>query len=168
MQESSGKVPLGLYGTGNFHADGLFDECLAVRAPGFTGQYCTTFFKVALVNQSEVLPTVNRETRRNLVTIFKLLGILISSDGRVEPKTAEADVITYAFPSISFCLPSSCSAQDLGQSVAHLIGGYIFGNYSIVTVVDEQYCFKETDSPKDFDGAEITVMYETYNNRFLK
>ena len=168
MKESSGKVPIGLYGGGNLHADGLFDECLAVRAPNFDGQYCTAYFKAAAVNESEILltewPSSNdnsddvQERSANLVTLLQLLGLLSPNVERVEPKVETADVITYVFPSISFCLPSSCSAQDLGQAVAELIVSYIIANYSIVTVTDERYCFKENKDPTSFDAPEITVM----------
>ena len=157
-----------MYGGGNLHADGLFDECLAVRAPNFDGQYCTAYFKAAAVNESEILltewPSSNdnsddvQERSANLVTLLQLLGLLSPNVERVEPKVETADVITYVFPSISFCLPSSCSAQDLGQAVAELIVSYIIANYSIVTVTDERYCFKENKDPTSFDAPEITVM----------
>ncbi|XP_032794863.2 nose resistant to fluoxetine protein 6 [Daphnia magna] len=162
MKESSGKVPIGLYGSGNFHADGLFDECLAVRGPNFTGQYCTAYFKAAPVMQSDIIdpqvPTNNEERSANLVTLLQLLGALSPSAGRVEPKVAKADVLAYAFPSISFCLPSSCSADDLGQAVAELVGSYIIANYSLVTVTDEVYCFTDDEDPPSFDGPDITVI----------
>lgn len=151
-----------MFGAGNVHADGLFDECLAVRAPSFDGQYCSVFFKPALVDKSELVPPdpPDENSRSNFITIFQLFGILgqISGSGRVEPKLSGADSGTYVLPSVSFCLPSSCSAADLGQAVAELVGPYVFGNYSIVTVTDEQYCFKEERDPPTFDGPDITVM----------
>jgi hypothetical protein len=160
VQESSAKLPPGLFGSRNIHADGLFDECLAVRAPGFDGQYCSVYFQPVAVDQSEILPprsfNENHEGRRNFVTIFQLLGFLGSD--RVEPKVSVADASTYIYPSTTFCLPSSCSAADLGQAVAELIGSYVIANYSLVTVTDEQYCFKENSDPPTFDGATITVM----------
>ncbi|XP_057365085.1 nose resistant to fluoxetine protein 6-like [Daphnia carinata] len=168
MKESSGKVPIGLYGSGNFHADGLFDECLAVRGPNFTGQYCTAYFKAAPVTESDIIyqdMSTNLDDNEdveqrsaNLVTLLQLLGILSSSAGRVEPKIAQADVLAYAFPSISFCLPSSCSADDLGHAVAELVGSYIISNYSLVTVTDEVYCFTDHEDPPSFDGPDITVI----------
>ena len=165
MKESSGKVPVGLFGSGNLHADGLFDECLAVRAPNFDGQYCTAYFKAEPVTESEIIWSPEaaykedaEERSANFVTLLNLLGFLSPNTGRVEPKVETADEITYALPSISFCLPSSCSAQDLGQAVAELIGSYIIANYSIVTVTDERYCFKENKDLISFDAPEITVM----------
>nr|CAH0109554.1 unnamed protein product [Daphnia galeata] len=163
MLESTAKLPPGLFGSNNIHADGLFDECLAVRAPGFNGQYCTVFVKAKAVDQSEILPASeelfneNHEGRSNFITIFQILDRILGSD-RIIPKTSVADSNTYVFPSTTFCLPSSCSAADLGQAVAELIGSYVIGNYSFVTVTDEQYCFKANDDPPPFDGATITVI----------
>jgi hypothetical protein len=162
--ESTAKLPTGLFGYNNIHADGLFDECLAARAPGFDGQYCSVFFQPVAVNQSEILPPESLfdneiEERNNLITIFQLLGRISGSD-RVQPKVSVADVNTYLFPSTTFCLPSSCSAEDLGQAVAELIGSYVIANNSLVTVTDELYCFKENNDPNPpaFDGVVITVL----------
>jgi Nose resistant-to-fluoxetine protein, N-terminal domain len=164
--ESTGQLPPGLFGAGNFHADGLFDECQAVRAPVFNGKYCGVYFKPALVDQSEIIPHLppsyeeQQEGRGNFITIFQILGILgqVSGAGRVEPKLAGVDSATYVLPSVSFCVPSSCSAGDLGQAVAELVGSYIIGNYSIVTVTDEQYCFVDDADPPPLDGPDIAVM----------
>jgi hypothetical protein len=116
------------------------------------------------VNQSEILPPESLfnneiEERNNLITIFQLLGRISGSD-RVQPKVSVADVNTYLFPSTTFCLPSSCSAEDLGQAVAELIGSYVIANNSLVTVTDELYCFKENNDPYPpaFDGVVITVL----------
>ena len=162
MQESSAKLPPGLFGSNNIHADGLFDECLAVRAPGFNGQYCSVFFKPTAVDQSEILPLEEsfgntNDGRSNFVTIFQILGTILGSD-RVKPKVSVADSSSYIYPSTTFCIPSSCSAADLGQAVAELIGSYVIANNSLVTVTDEQYCYKENNDPPTFDGATITVM----------
>lgn len=161
MQESSGQLPPGLFGSFNVQADGLFDECQAVQAPRFNGQYCKVFFKTAPVDQSELLPpesqTEEQNERSNYITLFQILGTFFGSD-RVEPKLSGANSYTYLLPSISFCLPSSCSANDLGHAVAELVGIYVIANQSIVTVTDEQYCFKENNDPPPFDGATITVI----------
>ena len=166
MFESSGQLPPGLFGAGNHHADGLFDECQAVRSPIFNGQYCSVYFKPEIVDQSEIIPAPpssykeQQEGRSNFIKIFQILGILgqISGAGRVEPKLAGINSATYVLPSVSFCIPSSCSAQDLGQAVAELVGSYVIANYSIVTVTDEQYCFKDNAEPPAFDGPDIAVM----------
>jgi hypothetical protein len=58
----------------------------------------------------------------------------------------------------SACRHLAVRLMDLGQAVAELIGSYVIANYSLVTVTDEQYCFKESNKPPTFDGATITVM----------
>ena len=161
VKESTGQLPPGLFGSSNIHAEGLFDECIAIRAPEFNGQYCTVFFKPTDVDESDILPPPKHPVddpsdRSNFITIFQILGLM--SPDRVEPKVALADPGTYILPSISFCLPSSCSADDLGQAVAQLVGSYVIGNKSFVTVADEQYCFKESDDPLNFDGSVIAAM----------
>jgi hypothetical protein len=162
VKESSGQLPPGLFGSFNFQADGLFDECQAVKTPDFDGQYCKVFFKTAPVNQSEIVPQKStgeeQSERSNFITIFQLLGIRFLGTDRVDPKLSAADAYSHLLPSVSFCLPSSCSAVDLGQAVAELIGSYVIANKSIVTITDEQYCFEESNSPPALDGATITVM----------
>ena len=167
MQESSAKMPPGLIGVHNYHADGLFDECLAVRAPGFDGQYCSIFFKLSVVNESEILPPESSSLRQerssiinNFVSLFQILGIVLGSD-RVKPKVSAAESNSALYPGTTFCLPSSCSAADLGQAVAELIGSYVIANHSIVTVADEQFCFKEKSVQPAFDSVTIIVMYTT-------
>lgn len=166
MKESSAKLPPGLFGAYNYHADGLFDECLAIQAPSFEGKYCTLFLKPVPVEESEILPPSSSviedpNERSNFITIFQLLG-LISGPDRVEPKVAGIEADSYGNPSVSFCLPSSCSGEDLGQAVAQLIGSYVIANHSIVTVIDDRICYtdEKINEPPNFDAADIVVMYE--------
>jgi hypothetical protein len=160
-------MPPGLIGVHNYHADGLFDECLAVRAPGFDGQYCSIFFKLSVVNESEILPPESPSLHQerssiinNFVSLFQILGIVLGSD-RVKPKVSAAESNSALYPGTTFCLPSSCSAADLGQAVAELIGSYVIANHSIVTVADELFCFKEKIVQPPFDSVTIIVMYIT-------
>lgn len=162
MYESSGDyLPLGFFGgSGNFHSDGLFDECLAIKGPekaNFRGQYCSVFLSMTPVNESEIMPV--EEDKSSMITIFQLMNqIFGGAAGRVEPKVSNATPFTYAYPSAVFCLPSSCTANDLGQAVAQLIGTNVIGNYSILTTTDENYCFTNTKSPPSFDGPDIAVV----------
>jgi hypothetical protein len=80
----------------------------------------------------------------------------------VEPKLSASDAMAFMLPSFSLCIPSSCSASDLGHSVAKLVGSYVIANQSIVTIADENYCYTEDDSPTSFDGPDIAVMYTNY------
>ena len=160
MQESSGHFPPGLFGSYNIHADGLFDECQDVKVPNFRGQYCTVAFRMVPVEPSEVLSVPEKELEQranNPLEILHLLGLLSGSE-RIEPKVIPADPGTFTMPSLSFCLPSSCSAQDLGQAIAEIVGSYVIFNQSLVTVADEGYCFKRSEGPPSFDAVDITVM----------
>ncbi len=94
-----------------------------------------------------------------MVALFQLINQLIGGTaGRVEPKVAIADSSVTGLPSTVFCLPSSCTANDLGQAVAQLIGTNIIGNSSILTITGEKYCFTENQDPPSFDGPDIAVM----------
>lgn len=168
MYESSGDyLPLGFFGgSGNWHSDGLFDECLAIRGPeeeNFRGQYCSVFLSLAPVSESEVVYSSTENSKASVITIFQLINQLLggASNGiLLEPKVAQASAATSSFPSTVFCLPSSCTASDLGQAVAQLIGANILpNNYSIVTLTDEGYCFTDNPNPPSFDGPDIAVMY---------
>lgn len=157
-----------------FHAEGMFDECLAVQAPNFTGQYCTAFFGLTPVNESELVylpndnntgPAVaellNSSARStNLVTLLQLVGWLLGDQNvRLDrPKLGNAFPNVQILPGISFCLPSSCTADDLGQALGELIGTYVISNSSIRTITDEYFCFKQTDDSPTFDGPDIAVM----------
>ena len=156
----------------NFHRDYsdqpifMRTDCLMsvwpLPAPYFDGQYCSVFFLPTPVTESEIIePTIEAEERDNFITIFQFLGFLwqFAGSGRVEPKVVGVDLYTYIYPiSISFCFPSSCSVSDLSQAVVELVGSYVTANNSIMTITDEQYCFKEHVDPYKFDGPNITVM----------
>lgn len=160
MLESSAQFPAGVLGNGNYHAEGLFDECLAVGVPGkFKGQYCSVFFRPEPVNQSKINdedPSPNSP----ILGIFHLLFGTSVGTIRVDPKTSTADAMTSVYPSIGLCIPSSCRASDLGETIAQMIGSYVIANQSIVTVADEGYCHTEDSGKSNFDGPTIAVMYE--------
>lgn len=163
VYESSGDyLPLGFFGgSENLHSDGLFDECLAIKGPeeaNFRGQYCSVFLSLAPINESEIMPV--QEEKASMVTIFQVINQLFGgAAGRIEPKVSNATPFSNAYPSTVFCLPSSCTADDLGQAVAQLIGTNVIGNYSILTTTDENYCFTNARKTPTFDGPDIAVLY---------
>lgn len=165
VHESTAELPLGLFWSQNIHADGLFDECLSIRSypdpSGFRGQYCSVFFQPEPLDPADVIPSTPAVNERaNMVTIFQLLNQIFGNRSvqLVEPKVSEADSLSYIYPSTTFCLPSSCTANDLGQSIAQLVGTYAIGGYSIKTVTDERYCFTDEHNPPKFNAGDITVM----------
>ena len=168
--ESTGRLPPeGVLGELNFHADGLFDECLDVRAPGdrFSGQYCTLFFKSATVSPSDEIVKADPDDEASeysirwiLLKILREMGVNFESGRLKEPKVSGPSYMTAFFPSLSLCLPSSCRAGEVRQSVAELIGRFIVANQSVVTIADDRYCFsqKEADKPPTFDAPDIAVL----------
>ena len=132
------------------HESGLFDECLSVesdefdsRVP-FQGQYCTVFFKLKPVKEETT--NVNQENISNT-----------STDEPVE------NHYTYQKPTVGFCLPSTCTADDLRSAVAQHVGYRTIQetNFSIVTVANENYCYtqKKIDTNRTtFDNVTIAVL----------
>ena len=157
MLESSAELPAGIIGNENYHAEGLFDECLAIRSipDRFGGQYCTLFFKMDPIDHSDI--TVHAGPYPEEFNIFRRL---VDNTVRVKPKIAASDslVLYHNYPSLSLCLPASCSASDLRQSVANLIGQFVIANHSVVTMSGENFCFSQDRHPQSFDGLDIVAL----------
>jgi hypothetical protein len=85
------------------HESGLFDECLTVQSDGvsFQGKYCTVFFGLQAVED-----TSNQENNIN---------------AEKEKET----IYSNQMPSVGFCLPSTCSADDLNSAVAQFLGSRV-------------------------------------------
>ena len=120
VYESSGRLieDLVYTGSGNIHHEsGLFDECLSIQSNDmpFRGQYCTVFF--------DLKPTKNS----------------ISESKEAEP---DDTMTSFRMPSVSFCIPSTCSASDLRSAVAQRVGYRVVNgiNHTIVTISSEEYC----------------------------
>lgn len=123
------------------HESGLFDECVSIVIEDrlFQGQYCTLFFDLKPVLPNEVIQPTN-------------------------PKEEEpADNMSYfRFPSVSFCIPSTCGARDVRLAVAQLVGYRFFNgkNFSVVTISDENYCYtqEKITASKKLDAVAIVAM----------
>ena len=123
MYESSGHLSHKIIETtsGNVHHDmGLFDECLAAIDSNddnvsFQAKYCTVFFNTHKPNEQ-----TSQESE-----------LLYSDEKR--------DLFDYSYtfvkPSVSFCIPSTCGAQDLRSAISHLVR-----NLSVVPISTEDYC----------------------------
>lgn len=172
MLESSGRLPpSGLIGEANLHSEGLFDECLAIRGPenAFSGQYCTVFFTPEPIDATSIIDDFGNQSESathsvisyliDAVGIQETLHVDLTRRLR-EPKISKPDsFLSGLSPSISLCLPSSCSTDDLARSLARMIGTVIVANQSLVTLADERLCIKDTSSdPLPFDGPDIAVM----------
>ena len=134
MYESSGQLTNKLIQTqsGNQHHEtGSFDECLdslisnddddhQMIVPLFQPQYCTVFFDVS----------------NNMTALA--VG---------EPVE---DMTNFVKSSVSFCIPSTCTALDLRSAVAHRIAS---SHVSVIT--NEHYChtLDKISIDKQFDTA---------------
>ena len=174
MHESTADgLPIGTFKNFNSYVYGLFDECLAVRAPesAFRGQYCSVFLRPTLLKRkSDYIHTNQSATSNqptpvkiiNWVTIYELLSRLEIIGRRVKPVVLKPGFYDPYMPGMGFCIPSSCTADDFQQSIAQLVGkkalvgfGYEF---AIATATSENHCFTDKEDPPQFDGADIAVV----------
>lgn len=162
--------------SGHYHANGLFDQCLAVRSVPyrFRGKYCTVFFKLVPIdsadiervvllenNQDENQPAKSSELYSIWYILRRIFGSSVRFDARlIQPQVSspDLDAVFENYPSFSLCLPSSCSASDLRSSVADLIGRFIIGNHSIVTLTDEKVCATDDGVRPPIDGSAFLVL----------
>ena len=162
MHESTGQYPEGLIGSLQLHAMGLFDECLAVNAPTFRGKYCTVYFGFTDAEPISAENPVDESKRGSWITFFQWLELLglIAGGEPVKPQVSDVpqDLSTLFMPSIAFCIPSSCSADDFRTAVSQVVGGISIGNQSVLTVSDESACFVQNDDAPQFDGPDIAVL----------
>lgn len=172
MLETSGQLPTGLLTTGNYHAEGLFEECQMIRTEPnrFKGQFCNVYFK--LVPLDNIDPYVKPETISTSIyrpeaensniemALRKMFGSSLSRTQRVDPKQGKPDGLTFLTnnPTFSLCLPSSCTASDLGNAVSQMVGHYVIANQSIVTVTSEHSCFTDDKQLPPLDGLSYSFL----------
>ena len=132
MYESSGSLTDKLIETnsGNRHHDmGLFKECLAAVDPvrdkqiigSFQAKYCTVFFHPkSLINKSSSGDAGERQEMN-------------SNEGEPLNNTSN-----FVYPSVAFCIPSTCSAQELRSAVANRVH-----HLSLVSVTSEDFCYTQ-------------------------
>ncbi len=134
---------------------GLFDECISSVNPenNIKGQYCSVFIRAKPLDYSSdskfVTPRVDVAMRpQNHLFLFSHKPV--------------ADVI------VGLCLPSSCSAQDVQNSVANKIGRTTFkladkqknqssALFSLVTATHDRFCQTESKVKEQspLDGLSI-------------
>lgn len=186
--DASGSFSREYYDSGSEvrQVNGLYDECLAIRAPsGFTGKYCKAYFKPVAVNASsgtfEPLNFLWKKqqpmpiTLNSIFTLVQFLGLFFAShadrsefSSRVSPIALQENKRN--LPSVAFCVPSSCSAEDVGRSLSQQMGKYLVGNNrSFLTIIDESDCsYRKPDGSNrpaeklplsaTFDGPDIAFM----------
>ena len=176
MFESTAQLPESHYSY-NSHARGLFDECIEARASWnnteFRGQYCTVFFRMEKMLPEELEennPATDENKRNNWKSILRFLPWAYDGPILKEPKARDVDYYSRYLPSMDYCIPSSCSAEDFRSSIAQLVGSRTIGNStydgvmyynSKVTLTDERYCYtqEKIEAAPNFDGPDIAFMY---------
>ena len=130
MYESSGSLTDKLIETnsGNLHHDmGLFGECLAAVDPirdhdiigSFQAKYCTVFFHPKPSTNNSFAGAGDEAQEIN------------SSQGEPLNNTSN-----FVYPSVAFCIPSTCSARELRSAVADRVR-----HLSLVSVTSEDFCY---------------------------
>ena len=173
-------MPEALYGNGNFHSRGLFEQCLSVQSDwngvqSFQGKYCTVFFGSDIVlpgeleDASSLEKEENKESKTNWVSILQFLQWLYAGPSLKEPKVKDTDYYSQYLPSLDYCIPSSCTVEDFRTSIAQLVGSRTIDNVtvdgvsyytSMVTITDDNYCYtrEKIATPPKFDGPDIAMM----------
>ena len=104
-----------------------------------------------------------RRTPIALLDYLLLLANLGSSNrplsqNETESLVADSFPLVLYYPSVGFCLPSSCSAVDLRSAVNEVVGSHSLGEAVILTATDDYQSFSKIDPAREFDGATIAVM----------
>lgn len=160
---------------------GLFDECLTVDAQwndaNFQGQYCMATFNLMPVDPANV---INQSvTNDNWMALYQLpFWFNTNQESQqmiINPTTKTEESLSHFYvlmlPSISYCIPSSCSGHDFASAVAQQVGrsvltnvtstdGVFFSSASILTIAGDTYCYtrSSTKEARALDGPDITVM----------
>lgn len=125
---------------------GLFDQCLAVRAvtetTEFRGKYCSVYFQVKPMLQATAsLPA--HEIRVEDVS---------------RPTSTYDPIRMHNAALFGFCIPSSCSAQDLRSALANQLGNNgSIPVHSILISTDDNHCHTDIKE-RPIDTASIIMM----------
>lgn len=128
VYESTGRLADGLFNRGNVHAKGLFDQCINVQtewtSTTFTGKYCTVFLDLETIMPEQLVDETgkNSSVQVNRLTFFENLDWLYNGPAIKQPKIRDTNLKSRYLTNVDFCIPSSCSMEDLRYAVAQLIG----------------------------------------------
>ena len=161
----------------------------------FKGKYCTVSFTLESAQLNEVEDVtdeaLNWKVKDSWLVSNQLPWQWFSQKSPIVEETAEmsrkrmkmkvpklrpvkkfGQFPNYREPSIGYCIPSSCSGEDFGLSVAQLIGKNVltnvtledklYSNASIVTLASDNYCYTQEDYdvglPLNFDTADWAIL----------
>jgi len=127
---------------------GLFDQCLAVRAvtdtTEFRGKYCSVYFQVKPIG------------------LLQATASLTADEIRVEdvprPASTYDPIRLHNAGLFGFCIPSSCSAQDLRSALANQLGtNGSTSIHSILISTDDNHCHTDTKE-RSMDAPSVIMM----------
>lgn len=130
------------------HETGLFDQCISIDQNEFQGQYCTIFFEVEPVTEEEL----REDGKRKKTPKIK---------NNISQSLKFPDSVSSMVGTIEFCLPSSCTAQDLKIAVSQIVGVNNIGpgnNYSVVTIGNDNYCHSREKIASSLNLKEPAIL----------
>ncbi len=141
----------------------------------FSGQYCSVFFTSQTIfpNETDYVESYNSEKQKRGSWIYwaQILQDLVNGPNVSQPLEMETDFNSIYLPRIDFCIPSSCSYQDLRTAVASFVGKKVIASFNdtennqlyfkaVSTLSSDGYCFtkEKIKASVTFDGPDIAVM----------
>ena len=105
-----------------------------------------------------------------LYRVGQLAQWILPGPTLLEPKVKDTNYYVQYFPGVDFCIPSSCSPDDLRRAISEfggqkaIISGVDEFNetyyYSIAVYAGDDWCYtrESVDATPNFDGPDIAVM----------
>ncbi|KAJ8951665.1 hypothetical protein NQ318_012206 [Aromia moschata] len=154
MYDATAKFPSGvLYGS--TYDLGNFDQCVEVKVPfgddGFTGQYCLAKMTVKPPNYYGVGHNIDYE-RDDYKKYFNISAWEKMAAFAVDDSKASRNELY-----VSFCLPSSCTSQDLKQTLQKLIRDN-FGFIKVEVSLDVEEASCQVHNAMPYTTGEITFI----------
>ncbi|CAG2060401.1 unnamed protein product [Timema podura] len=144
MHDSSAKVPSGLL-NGNVNQYGDYDQCLEVGTEPdhpVQGKYCLAYLDLDLKTTAATVPETLKEVN-TLLHSYHAMRSQFHDPGHRIPRFS---AINWAF-----CLPSSCTAEDLQQALQETFEPY--NNHTELALkvkVDPTMCYTRQGQPVTF------------------
>nr|CAD7256297.1 unnamed protein product [Timema shepardi] len=144
MHDSSAKVPSGLL-NGNVNQYGDYDQCLEVGTEPdhpVQGKYCLAYLDLDLKSTAAAVPETVKEVN-TLLHSYHAMRSQFHDPGHRIPRFS---AINWAF-----CLPSTCTAEDLQQSLQEAFEPY--NNHTELALkvkVDPAMCYTRQGQPVTF------------------
>lgn len=153
---------------------GLFDQCISSgsQTEEIKGQYCSIFIKAQPLQKPYSLEDFNINGKSETGLELKTPRMSVAKRQKnYHTPVNQADVV------VGLCLPSSCSAQDVRNAVAQMIGRNTFhlvrkthesddaNNqkllYSLLSSTHDDFCYTKSKilEAGSHDGLSIAFMY---------